>query len=210
MANEKKAKAEQIRANQAAAGIPDSKPFAASEAMETGASRILQCHINGQLVADMNLAPQVIIAIDYWSTDEGIAEKNARPNVREPSGITLGRDEFSKALEQRRDDVTDRDMDLYRARDPLKEVADRHSSPGMRPKFLSAAKLKESGGTGDYEVVKDSNGDPVQVRGLVLGQMPEARAKARSRHYQERGNKLLKEVGESYKREGGATAVADQ
>jgi hypothetical protein len=201
---------EQIRQAQEAAGIPDSKPFIAKDPVETGASRIAQCHINGVAIAEMNLGPEVLIAIDYWSTDEGVAERNARPNVREASGITLGKDAFSKALDERRDDVTDREMELYKARDPLKEVADRHVGKGMRGKFLSSAKLKEAGGTGDYEVVKNANGDPVNVRGLVLGQMPEAKAKARNRHYQDRGNKLLKEVGEQYKREGGATAVADQ
>lgn len=202
--------AEQIRAAQEAAGIPDSKPFVSDEPMETGATRISSCHINGVLVSEMNLSPQVLLALDYWSTDEGIAEKNSRPNVRESSGITLGRDEFSKALDQRRDDVKDREMELYQARDPLKEVADRHVAKGMRGKFLSQAKLKEAGGTGDYEVVKDVSGDPVRVRGLVLGQMPEGRARARNRHFQDRANKVLQEVGDRYKREGGATAVADQ
>jgi len=202
----RQAKAEERRAAQEAAGIPDSKPFIAEETAQ-GMSRVEACHINGVLVADLNLDPQVIAALDYWMTDEGVAEKNSRPDVREPSGIELGADPFAKALQQRRDDVKDRDFEPYEARDPLKEVADRYTAKGMRPKFLSAAKIKEYGGTGDHEVVKYPEGhvragEPVMVKGMVLGQMPEGRAKARNRHYQAKGGQLLQQIEESSKAQG--------
>jgi len=190
-----------------AAGIPDSKPFVAADATEPS---IMNCHINGVLVRDLELDPQVIAALDYYATDEGVAEKNARPMVREASGVSLGADPFDKSLQQKRDDVKERGMELYEARDPLREVANRHMQPGMKPKFLSAKRVQESGGTGDYEVVKDSNGDPVKVRGMILGQVPVERANARNRHFREKGNQILKQIGETYKREGGVTAVADQ
>ena len=79
----------------------------------------------------------------------------------------------------------------------------------MRPKMMSAQKLRDGGNT-DYVVVKDENGDPVKVKGMILGHIPEERAQARNRHYQRRGNQLLKEITERYKAEGGATAVSDQ
>jgi hypothetical protein len=202
--------AERKRANQEAAGIPDSKPFAAPHAEPTGEDRMLASHINGVLIGELNLPPNVLLALDWNATDEGIAAHNARPMMRPPSGIVMGNGNFEKALEQRRDDVKEKDIPLYEARDPLKEVADRHAVPGMRAKFLSAFKVKDSGGTGDYEVVKKENGDPVMVKGMVLAHIPEAAAKARQRHFQERGNQLLKQIGEVYKREGGETAVADQ
>lgn len=207
-------KTEERRKNQEAAGIPDSKLNIAAEPAETGETRILGCHINGVLIADLNLPPQVVAALDYWSTDEGVAEHNANPNVRPPSGVELGRDEFSKSLDQRRHDVKDRDFPLYEARDPLKEVADRYVGEGMRPKFLRANKVKEEA-TGDYEVVKYPDGhpragDPVKVKGMVLGQVPESVAVARNAHYRKRGNDMLKQIGEQYLKEGGATAVADQ
>jgi hypothetical protein len=190
--------------------IPDSKIFISAEPVETGETKMLRCHVNGVAIADMNLAPHVLAVLDYWATDEGIAERNSRPGLVEPSGISLGADSFSKALHQRRDDVKDRGMETYEARDPMKEVATRYVAKGMRPKFLSANRVKESGGAGDYEIVKDERGDPVTVRGMVLGQMPEARAMARNKHYQQRGNQILKEMTAQYKREGGATAVSDQ
>lgn len=190
-----------------AAGIPDSKPFVAEDATEAS---IMNCHIEGVLVRELNLAPQVIAALDYYMTDEGIAEKNARPMVREASGITLGADGFDKSLSEKRDDVKERGRDLWDARDPLREVANRHVKAGFKPKFMSAKRVQENGGTGDYEVVKDTNGDPVKVRGMILGQIPVERADARNRHFREKGNQILKQITENYKREGGQTAVADQ
>lgn len=202
----------QVRANMEAAGIPDSKPFIApeSERLEAGVDRILKCHIDGVLVADLKLEPQVLAALDYWGTDEGIAEKNGRPMVREASGVTLAADGFDKSLQQRRDDVKERDIELYEARDPLKEVADAHAQPGMKAKFLSDKKVKENGTTGDYQIVKDAQGDPVRVRGMVLGHAPEGRIRARNKHYREKGNSALRQITEAYKREGGLTAVVDK
>lgn len=201
-----------LRANQAAAGIPDSKPFTApeNERTEAGVDRILKCHINGQLVSSLNLEPQVLAALDYYGTDEGMAERQAHPMAREASGIALGAEPWNKALEERRDDVKERGMDTFEARDPLKEVADAHAVPGMKPKFLSERRIRENGSTGEYQVVKDAKGDTVKVRGMVLGHIPVERAESRNKFYREKGKRLLKEIGEQYQREGGATAVADQ
>jgi hypothetical protein len=204
-------KSDERRARQEAAGIPDSKPSAAPHAELTGVDRLLVAHINGVQISELNLDPQVLGALDYWQTDEGIAEKNARPDVREWAGHTaVGRDGFDKSLEQRRDDVMDRDMSLYESRDPLKEVADRYAVPGQKAKFLSAAKIKDGGTSGDYSIVKDAAGDPVRVRGMVLGHMPVERAAAKTKFFREKGNSLLKAIGDTYKKEGGATAVTDQ
>jgi hypothetical protein len=194
-----------------AGGIGDSKIFCAPNAEKDAArERMLDCHINGVAIRELNLEPQVFAVLDYWATDEGIEERNARPNVRPPSGVELGREPFNKALEQRKDDVRDRGMETYEARDPLKEVAERYVGKGMKPKFLSPARIKDAGGVGDYQVVKDENGDPVRVKGMVLAEMPIARAEARNRHFRERGNKMLRQIGEEYQNSGGKMAVSDQ
>ncbi len=80
----------------------------------------------------------------------------------------------------------------------------------MKPKFLSASRVKENGGTGMYQVVKNEDGDPVRVKGMILAHVPEAKAEARNRHYRERGNMALKQITDQYKKEGGSTAVVDQ
>jgi hypothetical protein len=194
-----------------AGGVGDSKIFCAAEDERSFSAedRIKSCHINGILIAELQLGPEVIAALDYYATDEGQAEKNSRPDVRERSGVSLGADPFDKSLQEKRDDVIDRGYDSYEARDPLREVADQYAVPGMRPKFMSAAKIKD-GGNRDYVVVKDAAGDPVKVRGMILGHIPERLARSRNRHYQERGNAQLKQLNEKYKEEGGATAVSDQ
>ena len=192
-------------------GIGTSRNFGAPEAtrLKGGVDRILACHIDGVPVSSLNLNPQVLSALDYYATDEGIAEKNARPNVREASGVSMGKDPFDKALMERRDDVIRRDKPLFIARDPLKELADKYAVPGMRAKFLSAARIKDRGGLGDYHLVKDEKGDNVTVRGSVLAHIPEEVAQARTDYYRERGQQILKQIGEQYKKEGGQTAVVD-
>lgn len=200
------------RANQERAGIPDSKPhiMAAADRPEAGVDRLLKCHIKGVPISQLDLGPEVLSALDYYATDEGIAEKENAPNARPSSGITLGKDPFAKSLDEKRNDVKNRGIDLAKARDPLKEVADKYAEPGMHPKFMSARRVQENGGTGDYEVVKDENGDPVKVKGMILGHAPEELVEARQKQQVGRSTELIKQIGEQYKREGGETAVADQ
>jgi hypothetical protein len=199
MAN-KKATREKISST----GFGESKPFVAPEGTFSE-NPVLNLHVGGVLVRDLPIEMQGRIV--YAQTDEGFAENN---EGKVEGAARVISDGFNKALEQRKDDVLERDMESYEARDPLKEVHDQYIQPGMRGKFLSPRKVKENGGTGDYEIVKDAKQNPVSVHGMVLGQMPERKARARNKHYQERSNRLLTEMTERYKAEGGATAVADQ
>jgi len=187
-----------------AGGVGESKRFGGASP-DADRNPVLDLHVGGMLVRDMPLESQARIL--YQQTDEGIAANNAGKSENRVAVIAEG---FDKALHQRRDDLKDRGMEPYEARDPLKEVADAHAVPGMRPKFLSPRRVKENGGTGDYVVVKEANGDPVRVKGMILGHMPEERARARNRHYQAKSNALLQQITERYKQEGGPTAVVDQ
>lgn len=191
------------------AGIPDSRPFIAPVEEPNAYSRIEACHINGQLIRDMNFAPQVLACLDYYSTDEGVAERNARPNVREPSGVTLGRDDWDKSLEQRKDDVRVRGMPLEESKNLFDEVADQYRKPGMRARFLSA-KTVQDGNLDEYELVKKPNGDPAKCCTMFLGHIPEHVAVARAKAYQKRANQMLNELNKNYRDEGGATARTDQ
>jgi hypothetical protein len=192
-----------------AAGIPDSRRFGGAP----GENPLMDYHVGGVKVREMVERMSEVDAalwisrLTYHQTDEGIAERNeGKSELR----VEVGAGPWEKSLEHRRDDVKQRDMDSWEARDPLKEVKDRHAEPGMAYKFLSPRKIQENGGTGSYEVVKDASGEAVKVRGMVLGKMPQERAKARNRHYQDRSNRLITEMTEQYKREGGRTAVSDQ
>ncbi len=201
----RRSRRDERRARQELAGIPESRTFNDPETAG-GPNKMEKYHINGVLIAELNLRPEVLAALDYWCTDEGMKEKNSRPDVREPSGITPGRDEFSLALDQRRDEVKQRDFPLYVAKDPLGEVAKKFVRPGFRPKFLSSG---SGDSTGDHEVVKypdnhPRHGEVVKVKGMILGEIPEDLAKARNEHFRSRGNAMLGMIELKHKAEGGS------
>jgi hypothetical protein len=203
--------AEERRRNAEAAGIPDSRPFVVEGSdpiradKDAEAARVLSAHINGVLVSDLPEAVQQAARWDW--TDEGIAERNAGRTGT--PGVAVGAEPADKAVQERRDNLRER-KNSYEARDPMKDVADAHALPGMRPKFLSARNVRDGGGSGDYEVVRDSNGDPVKYKGMLLGHVAEEVAQARNKHFQERGNQMIRQVKDKYQQEGGRTAVVDQ
>jgi hypothetical protein len=88
-------------ANLEAAGIPDSPNMARD--YDGTPNPILNFHVGGMLVSE--LPPEAQARIVYSQTDEAMEERNARPEVREPSGIRLGADEVTKGCEKRKDDV---------------------------------------------------------------------------------------------------------
>lgn len=188
-------------AKQAAAGIPDSPIF--TQPREEQENPILKCHVGGMPVSQ--LPPEVHNLLVYEQTDEGVAERNARENVRPPSGITLGADVLTKRCEERRDSIVDRGMEPWEAPNAMQEVADAHVRPGFKGKFLSPAKLEKQGKRG-YEIVVDA-GEPVKLRNMILGEMPIDRVKKRNRHYQEKAAAAAGEIKRNYLREGGETAV---
>lgn len=193
-----------------AGGIGESKIFCAPSAEPTGVDILLGCHLNGKLISDLNLDPQILSAISYTATDEGIAASNARENMREPSGITQGKGPFEKSLQQRIAEIKEKGMASYEARDPLREVAEKYAEPGMKPKFLSRKRITENGGTGDYEVVKDKAGDPVSVKGMILGHTPIELADARNKFYQDKAARMLSQVTQKFKEDAAESAVVDQ
>lgn len=202
-----------LEKNQEVAGIPDSKPFGGRPDDD---DPILNLHVGGVLVKEMlaamtpEMAAIVRAGLTYGATDEGIDKRN---EGKTGTGAQVLSGDFENALRQRKDDLRDREMEPFEARDPLKEVADEHVPPGQgfRPKFLSQRRVKERGTLGGYEVVKDpKTGDPVQVQGMILGRIPEAKARARNRKYQANSRDLVNQITKHYKQEGGTTAVADQ
>jgi hypothetical protein len=194
----KEARLAEMAAKQEAAGIPDSKVFGGSpDALE---NPVLNCHVGGVMVRDLPVEMQGRIL--WQQTDEGIAERN---EGKSDLHVSVGAEGFDKALQERRANLKD-GYEPFEARDPLKEAADKYVGKAMRPKFLSQRRVKENGGTGDYEVVKDG-GDPVMVKGMVLAQVPEELARKRNRHYQKVSQERIADITARYVAEGGKTAV---
>jgi len=188
-----------------AGGIGESKIFCApeNERHVTGVDRLKECHIDGVKIADLNLDPAVLVALDYFATDEGIKERETAPNARPSSGVTMGKDPFAKSLQQRRDDVKQRGMPLTDSRDPFKEVADKYAVEGMTPKFLSAKRIQEEGSTGIHEIVHKEGGDPVKVKGMILAHAPTDLVKQRNEGFRQRGNQLLRQIEDNVRSEDG-------
>src|SRR5215471_11800570 len=128
-------KAEELRLRQELAGIPESKLFGGDPEAER--NRILDCHVGGVPVREMPQDAQDKLL--YQQTDEGIEEFNQGKSEHR---IMTVRDEFGKALDQRRDQLTE-GMEPWEAENPMQSLIDKWVSPGMRARFLSPARLNK-------------------------------------------------------------------
>jgi len=172
-------------------GVGESQPFVAPEGVFPE-NAILDCHVGGVLVRELRQDMQDKIL--YAQTDEGIAERN---EGRSEVHARVTSDPLDKAIQKRQDDQLERGMEPWEASDPMREVADAHVGPGMRPKFLSELRNKEHGTRG-WEVVKDEHGDPVKLGTMVLGQMPEDRALARNEHFRNKSRTAVAQVEQQF------------
>jgi hypothetical protein len=151
-------------------------------------------HVGGIPIEDLPV--KLVVRLTKRHTDEAIAEHDARATGH---GIQVGSGgrarvtatDFGKSVEERRDFRADAGpMEIFEAPDPMKELVDRHIQPGMRPKFMSPGRVDRDGTRG-FEIVKNENGDPVRMGRMILGQMPEAKARARNEFYRKKGSERL-------------------
>src|SRR5262249_13196417 len=95
---DKRAKLEEKQRRQELAGIPDSVPFGGDPAADD--NPVLDLHVGGVRVRDLPVEMQGRIL--YQQTDEGIEANNEGKSA---CRVSVGAENFDKALEQRRDDV---------------------------------------------------------------------------------------------------------
>jgi hypothetical protein len=143
-------------------------------------------HVQGQRVPDgyAHLVP-------FENTDEGIAEKRKRKTAR----TSIVSDPLDKAIQQRRDFRTN-ELEPWESPDPMKELADAHVGPGMRPGFLSPRVIARQGMRGYKAVIVD--GEPVKLGDMILGEIPEEKAAGRQEHYRRIGQDRLTEMHETF------------
>lgn len=159
-------------------GAGDSRRFMAPEGTYAE-SPILDCHLNGIKVRDLNLTPEQLTQIPYERTDEGFAEKNKgkapRISVSDPIDNVAGklRDGYSAGME------------AWEVPDARRELMDQHVPEGFRGRWLSEGKIKEQGMRG-FVPVKES-GEPVRLGTMILGAMPEERAQQRTEYFKALG-----------------------
>lgn len=125
------------------------------------------------------------------------AEEIAKREAARTEPIVTGFvDEYDRKIHQRIDTVEGR-IEPWATPDPLKECLDQNPHPGFKRRFLSDKAVERLGMRG-FEVVNKSNGDPVKVGRLTLGEMPTELADRRNRHFREEGNSLIREMAESH------------
>lgn len=176
-----------------AAGIGESKLFIAPETAQAS-SYLEDLHINGKRIGD-HFTPEQIAMLRFEFTDEGYAERNAG-KVDAAARVTS--DGFDKALEHRGDKL-EAGMEPWAAPDPLRELADAHVPAGMKPKFLSKRVMDKVGKRG-YEIVT-VDGEPVSCGNMILGMMPESKARQRNAHYAQESRDAIKESQEQKREE---------
>lgn len=130
--------------------------------------------------------------IPFANTDQGIAERQARPGPT--AMVEVVSDQWDKKL-QRKEEA--QPWDSF---DPLTEAVDTVREPGMRYRFLSDRAHKRRGRRG-WETVVGQDGKPVTVAGMTLAKMPEQAAERRNKHYRDLGNEQLKTAAEAYELE---------
>lgn len=180
-------------------GIGESKIFGA-QYDATASEKLLACHVGGKPVSE--LPDEVVVLLSYDHTDEGIEERN---RGKADSAARITDSHFDKQV-QRFGDGLASDMEPWEAPDPMKELADKYVRPGFRPKFLSQKNLNGVRGARGFVPVLKENGDPVKLANMILGEMPEERAKKRNEHYREQARMQMKRHTEAQQEQAERTA----
>jgi len=159
-------------------------------------------HVAGVKIED--LPENLVVKLSYQHTDESIAERNEGKaesvgRVTSAARARVTASEFGRSVEERRDFRRDAEtpQEVYEAPDPMKEIVEAHVAPGMRAKFLSPGRVDRDGTRG-YELVKNIKGELVRLGRMMLGVMPETKAKARSEFYRKKGSERLTAITEEH------------
>jgi hypothetical protein len=129
--------------------------------------------------------------IPYEATDQGRVEVNA--------GKTEARAQVLRdPVDNKIAAFGDESLEPWQSPNPMKELADAHVGPGMRARFLSQRKCERDGMRGWKPVINPATGEPVKLGHMILGEMPEAKAIARNKHYEEQGAEDLREIYDEF------------
>lgn len=92
--------------------------------------------------------------------------------------------------------VIDENLEPWQSPDPMREQAEQHIKPGMRPHYLSPRTVDKRGMRG-WETVLTDAGKQIKIGDLFLGQMPERKALQRKEHYRRKTADDLTSVHEN-------------
>lgn len=187
------------------AGVGPSPVFGGNGAQTSDGHDWANATIQGQPVPEY-LKPgsgSGIPPIDWRHTDQGIAEFNAG---KEPVTARVTRDavtapklgagvEEGLADAKRFGDANSEVLD-WDTKNPLDTLADAHTPPGHRGRWMSQRNFLENGGARNFQpVVKD--GKRVEYGGMFLASMPESVARQRDTVMAKRADDLVEAHNES-------------
>ena len=189
-----------------AAGFGESRIFRDGDAPDPN-ERLLTLHVAGTPVAVMakklgKAGTDWLQKLSYHQTDEGIAERNAGKSGAAARVIS---DTFQKELHHKADNLEDAGMEPWEAYDPMKELKEKFALPGERVRFLSPRTIERSGMRG-WQPKLNSKGDPVKLGNMIMGVMPEGRARRRDKFFAEKAANELKRQQDRLKEEQERTA----
>lgn len=157
---------------------------------------LLGLHFNGIAAEDIPEESLIFLSVekaDENQRDDGPRVEVLRDGSRPQRARSMAGD-VDRHIQERGDFLTDESNEQYAAPDQRADLVRQHIPEGMRPRFLSEKKLNGGRDARGFEVVKDENGDVVRHGTSILGQMPETKARERSRRIQKVGNDLLEQV----------------
>lgn len=134
--------------------------------------------------------------IPYEATDQGIAERNARPNRRDGKRVEVTAGPWEKGLAKMEDQAFG---DSDRFKEAVSRLEADPSQAGFTFRMLSDRICSRRGMRGWEPVIE--NGEPVKVGAMFVGRMPKRLARERNAKYQAEGNDALREVAANYEQE---------
>lgn len=161
--------------NKSAGGVGESKIFVAPEGTFPDPTIL---HMGGKPIP-----PELLHAVPWANTDEGIAEAAARPGLR--ASVEVVSDETSPGRHAERFRESALQGKPWLAGNEMMRLMEAHRPDGHKVRFLSDA-INATTGTRGYEVVKDAKGDPIRFGNSVLGSVPEYRAQEMERDFADR------------------------
>jgi hypothetical protein len=203
-----KARAAQSESVAMSTGVGESKVFGGGPEVSDlqdfeNPRHLANCTLNGKPIPE-HLWHQV----PYELTDQGTAEYN---QGKEPVHVKIIRDEVHSQIGRRGEDLSrgkisvdasgvvsqeiiERGVQPYDASDPMRELVLEHVPVGMRPKFLSSRLVNTTGSTRGYTICRDANGDPVRLGTSLLGYIPEERALAMQKQFEDKSRDAQREI----------------
>lgn len=147
-------------------------------------------------------------AIPYENTDQGRAERHQRAldnggiahveflaeKIEVPGGyrangeytpsqtIRVGGDEIGKTMLHMADDLKD-GKQPWETADAMRDIAAPYQAAGKRVRYLSPHQIEKGRGLRGWDPLRKENGDTVKCGNMILGWMPEDKAKKRDAHF---------------------------